>query len=102
MADYLKTTIAACHQGIDFTIRQTAALIVLGKVRKPTRFSALHAEMGVSKPATTRAIDRLQAKGLVERIPTPADRRQVDLALTDAGRAMLARMTAGFPVDHGV
>lgn len=96
MADYLKATLAACRSGIDLTVRQSATLIVLSKAKRPMRFKALNEELSISKPATTRALDRLQADGLVERIPTPADRRQVDLALTDAGVAMVVRMRDGF------
>lgn len=44
----------------------------------------LHADAG----ALTRAIDRLQAKGLVQRERSTTDRRVVQLVLTDAGRAL--------------
>lgn len=45
------------------------------------------------KPANlTRVCDELAAKGLVERRPKPGDRRAVMIALTDAGRALVARI----------
>jgi len=44
-------------------------------------------EAGVS-----RLVDRLEAKGLVRRRPSPRDRRSRALELTPAGRAVVARM----------
>jgi DNA-binding MarR family transcriptional regulator len=38
--------------------------------------------------AMTRALDRLEAKGLVARVRSSEDRRVVNLELTDAGRAL--------------
>ena len=40
--------------------------------------------------ATTRLLDRLEAKGLIERSRSDVDRRVVQLRLTDAGRAAVA------------
>jgi DNA-binding MarR family transcriptional regulator len=49
--------------------------------------------------AMTNRIDRLEKRGLVRRVPDPADRRGVNVMLTDAGRgltdaAIEARLTA--------
>lgn len=41
---------------------------------------------GISYPAATKAISRLEEKGLVVREPDPADRRNVFVRLTDCGR----------------
>jgi DNA-binding MarR family transcriptional regulator len=43
-------------------------------------------ELGLDPGATTRAVDRLEAKHLVRRTRSVADRRVVRLELTDAGR----------------
>src|SRR5258708_34875101 len=45
--------------------------------------------------AMTRMIDRLEAKGLVNRRRCPEDRRLVKLELTEAGLAALPQMCAG-------
>ncbi|MBD3678588.1 MAG: winged helix-turn-helix transcriptional regulator [Rhodobacteraceae bacterium] len=42
--------------------------------------------MGVSQPTMTSLIDRLGAKGMVERHPSPTDRRKTDIVLTEAGK----------------
>jgi MarR family transcriptional regulator, organic hydroperoxide resistance regulator len=43
----------------------------------------------VSSPTATRMIDVLSARGLVERVEDPTDRRAVLISLTRAGRATL-------------
>ncbi len=52
--------------------------------------SALAAETVYSSGGTTRLVDRIVAKGLVERFACPSDRRSVHVQLTDAGRRTLA------------
>jgi len=52
---------------------------------------AISARMGVSQPTMTTLIDRLVAKGLVERRRSEADRRQVNIFVTEAGREAIAR-----------
>ena len=44
--------------------------------------------------AVTRLVDRLVAKGLVERVADPADRRSVRLKLTEAGRRITPELAA--------
>ena len=45
--------------------------------------------IGMSTGGVTPAVDRLEAKGLVERRPNPDDRRSSVLALTDEGARMM-------------
>ncbi len=45
-------------------------------------------------PSTSRLCDRLQAAGFVERVVSPADRRELMLRLSDRGRAFLADLRA--------
>jgi MarR family transcriptional regulator, multiple antibiotic resistance protein MarR len=51
-------------------------------------------EMSYDPGAMTRMLDRLEAKGLIERSRCPNDRRLVRLELTEAGRAAVPRMRA--------
>jgi DNA-binding MarR family transcriptional regulator len=48
----------------------------------------------------TRLVDRLTAAGLVERLPSPNDRRQVLVRPTTAGRATFDRLAAAFRDGH--
>lgn len=45
--------------------------------------------------AMTRMIDRLERKGLVQRVRCPDDRRVVRLALTEEGKAVYPKLLAG-------
>jgi DNA-binding MarR family transcriptional regulator len=46
-------------------------------------------EMMVDAGAITRMLDRLEAKGLIERVRSETDRRVVHLKLTEAGEAVV-------------
>jgi DNA-binding MarR family transcriptional regulator len=43
----------------------------------------------------SRLLERLHAKGLIERTPCPSDKRADDVAITAAGLAILTEMDAG-------
>jgi DNA-binding MarR family transcriptional regulator len=60
----------------------------------PSRLTSLAAQEGVTQPAMTQLIARLQESGLVSRTADPADGRVVQVRVTDEGRAMLARRRA--------
>lgn len=50
--------------------------------------AALSRELHTDAGAMTRALDRLEAKGLVERVRSETDRRVVKLSLTDEGERL--------------
>ncbi|MFI5936524.1 MarR family winged helix-turn-helix transcriptional regulator [Actinoplanes sp. NPDC051494] len=57
---------------------------------------ALAASMMLSTGGTTARLDRLERAGLIERFPSPTDRRGVQVRLTAAGREVADRaMEAG-------
>lgn len=60
------------------------------------RVADLAAFFAVGIGATSKGIDRLEGRGLVRRIPNPADRRSSLLELTDAGRALVTEADAAF------
>lgn len=62
--------------------------------RGPARLTDLAVEQGVSQPAMTQLITRLQDAGLAARLPDPDDGRVVLVHITDAGRAQLANRRA--------
>ena len=58
----------------------------------PMTSTALAAACGVSSNALTTVVDRLTARGLVERIKDPDDRRRVLVALTPLAEQLSARL----------
>jgi DNA-binding MarR family transcriptional regulator len=56
----------------------------------PRRLTALAAREGVTQPAMTQLVARLQDAGLVDRVPDPGDGRVVYVRITAEGQAMLA------------
>lgn len=55
--------------------------------------SALARAVGIERSTMVAVIDTLQARGLVQRRPSPLDRRSYSLVLTDEGAALLDRLT---------
>lgn len=54
----------------------------------------LAAEEGISAPALSGYVDRLERAGLIERMRDPHDRRRVGLTLTEDGSRLLKRVRA--------
>ncbi|WP_436524393.1 MarR family winged helix-turn-helix transcriptional regulator [Actinoplanes sp. HUAS TT8] len=61
----------------------------------PHRLCELHAPEGVTQPAMTQLVTRLERDGLATRGSDPADGRAVVVGITDAGREAVARRRAG-------
>jgi DNA-binding MarR family transcriptional regulator len=55
----------------------------------PQRLSDLAASEGVTQPAMTQLVSRLERQGFAERRGEPSDRRVVMVHLTETGRQML-------------
>src|SRR4051794_2832319 len=71
----------------DLTPSQSRALRVVGD-GDGTRVSDLAEALRIAPRSATEVADSLEARGLVERAPDPADRRAVRLRATAAGRAI--------------
>jgi DNA-binding MarR family transcriptional regulator len=56
------------------------------------RVNELAREVVLSPTAMSRFVDRAERAGVVRREPDPADRRALQVALTDEGAALLRRM----------
>ncbi|MFD7027823.1 MarR family winged helix-turn-helix transcriptional regulator [Streptomyces sp. NPDC059917] len=61
---------------------------------EPVAASELGARTLLSRSQVSRVADSLQARGLVERAPSPTDARSVRIALTAAGRRTFAEADA--------
>lgn len=74
---------------IELTMPQLRALGLLALA--PRRMGDLAAFLGTSVSATTSLVERLEGKGLVERVHDPVDRRVVMCHLTPPGRELMDR-----------
>ena len=75
----------------DLTDAQWKPLWML-KLGRATNAIELAREMGIDAGAVTRMLDRLEAKGLLARVRSEADRRVVHLRLTPAGEAVAKKV----------
>jgi DNA-binding MarR family transcriptional regulator len=75
------------------TARQ-ATLLWLVKRSPGLSLAELAAEEGISPPALSGNVDRLERAGLIERVRSSQDRRRVGLALTGEGAKLLRRIRA--------
>ncbi len=93
--------IAARH---DLTFARYEALVLLAFSREGRlSMSKIGARLMVHPTSATNIIQRLDAQGLVERVPNPADRRGTFAVITDAGRAAMEAVTAELEeVDFGL
>jgi DNA-binding MarR family transcriptional regulator len=57
-----------------------------------TTMSELANTLMMTKPQLTHLVDSLVSQGIVERRPDEKDRRVINLALTEKGRALLKEM----------
>ncbi|WP_199422996.1 MarR family winged helix-turn-helix transcriptional regulator [Actinotalea solisilvae] len=89
----------------DLELWEFDVLSALRRAGDPYQLSpgALVTQTLVTSGTMTNRIDRLAARGLVERLPVPADRRGVLVRLTPAGRARVdAALEDLLRVEHGL
>lgn len=72
----------------DLTLRQVQVLALL-RANADLTGQELAALLRVSTPTTSGIIDRIAAKGWLDRQPDPADRRRVLMRITAAGEEVL-------------
>jgi DNA-binding MarR family transcriptional regulator len=72
----------------------TAATLSTLERSGPCRLTALAASEGVTQPAMTQLVGRLEESGLAIRSADPADGRAVNVQITDSGRELVARRRA--------
>src|SRR4051812_15083082 len=82
----------------DLSPHQARALRVVCE-REDTRISDLAEALHIAPRSATEVADGLQARGLVERTPDPADRRAVILRPTGEGRRIRAEIDAARTAD---
>ena len=84
LSDPLQGRIWAASQ---LTLTQVRALRRLAK--EPKSVGELGVELGLTPPSTTRIVDRLEERKLIERRRDPTDRRRVVAAILPAGEQLV-------------
>lgn len=77
-------------------ISRTEAGVLGALSLRPRRITELAAREGVTQPAITRLVDRLQERGWVKRDTDPGDGRVVLVTLTAQGHEVLDRLRAEY------
>ncbi|HET6380084.1 MAG TPA: MarR family transcriptional regulator [candidate division Zixibacteria bacterium] len=92
LADERARFAAHCHErGISM-----AHLHLMGLLERngPMAMSAVAGILGTELPTVTGLVDRMEDRGLVERVRDEGDRRVVLVTLTEAGAALLSELHA--------
>ncbi len=88
-----RVTVAGVRADVpDLSARQMAVLLTVYLTPPPHTVRGLAATLGVSKPAVTRALDRLGALGYVRRRPDERDRRSIVVQRTVRGSVFLSEL----------
>ena len=90
-ATVLSTKGAALFRRFDLTEAQFNVLFLLNVKRHAVTQAELGKRLIVTRASITSVLDKLEAKGLVERRSVPGNRRINHVELTGAGRALLGK-----------
>jgi DNA-binding MarR family transcriptional regulator len=96
VAGVAMTTVAisSARPGFDLTFPQWRVVVILADEPDGVRISEVSRRVGVTLPATSRQLRRLERRGLIEVAPDPRDRRAAVARLTDAGREVRDEIVA--------
>ncbi|MFJ9855229.1 MarR family winged helix-turn-helix transcriptional regulator [Streptomyces sp. NPDC101150] len=87
LATGLVRHILADRQSMSLTTASTLSRL---EQEGPIRLTALAMAEGIAQPSMTALVQRLEAQGLASRVSHPEDGRVRVIAITDAGRELLA------------
>jgi DNA-binding MarR family transcriptional regulator len=82
------------HTSID--VSRTEANVMRRLTERPRRITELASGEGVTQPAMSLLVDRLEGRGWLERGADASDRRAVLVSLTPAGEELFARLRAEY------
>jgi DNA-binding MarR family transcriptional regulator len=86
--DFIRTLAA-----VDIRPAQYSVLVVIGSNRALSQTDVAEL-LGIERARLVRLLDRLERRGLLQRLVSPLDRRSHALKLTPAGRRLLRRAKA--------
>ena len=78
----------------DLRLRQLAVLLVAYQTDELLTVRGLAKHLRISRPAVSKALDRLEKSDLIRREPDLRDRRSIILGRTEAGMVLIVRVKA--------
>jgi len=82
-------------QALELDLNYSQAQVLFHLARNPGGLtSSVARTFGITLPAVTQLVDRLESKGLLQRVEGPQDRRQVRLYLTREGEGLAHKLEA--------
>ncbi len=78
----------------ELTVPQFRVLVYVNSYEGSSLWEVAH-HMGLTPSTTSRLVDGLIMRGLMARVDDPADRRRVQLTVTDRGKTILDSTTQG-------
>jgi DNA-binding MarR family transcriptional regulator len=86
--DLARAAFARANALHDTDVRALICLLDADRAGIPVTAGWLGSQLGITSPSTTALIDRLQAAGHVCRQPSPADRRKVEIRVSQQAIAL--------------
>ena len=100
-ANAIKTNLNNKLKAFDLTHEQFNVLrIIKGQFPVPICVKEITDRMIEANSNTTRILDKLQEKGLVNRTLSERDRRELWIVLTDKGNELLTNISQNFEIDN--
>lgn len=94
LARELRVALDGAFATMELTSQQAGLLVhVLAGESSPTTLAAL---LGADTAGMSRLLDRLERKGLIDRVDDPRDRRAIQVTLTPSGSALAPALPAVF------
>jgi DNA-binding MarR family transcriptional regulator len=81
-------SLSAARPELDLTLAQWRVLLVLGETENGATVSQVAVRIGVTLPATSRQLRRLERRGLVQIGQDEVDRRATRVRLSSSGKAV--------------
>src|SRR4051794_21239875 len=85
-------SVFAAVEEMDLSFSQTKIFLTFTGRERPRSIKSISDELGLSLPATSRAIDGLLQRGLITRTEDPGDRRVKQIEVTESGREISQRI----------
>jgi DNA-binding MarR family transcriptional regulator len=97
VARHIQARLAAFAAEYGLSIPEGDVLFTLRRAGPPYRLapSAIAESLLVPSGTMTNRLDRLENRGLIERVPHPTDRRSTEVQLTESGRELVDGAVTG-------